>query len=186
MQMEISIKLADPTPHELSEYRKLEDILYASGDYAIDITRSYAEYPMSVVRILDKENNPITRPHTAIYPSVPNRGTAQLKSDILALTFAMRELGFEISFLGSDPVERERVTITRGKLESCNSLKELVALLEDANHERLDEVKVLIENKRKQGGRPSKKAIVQMLFTGSVSEKRAQPIRTGEIGRAHV
>ena len=177
--MEISIKLADPTPHELAEYRKLEDLLYSSGNYQIHIIRSFGEYAMSEIIVSNNDTKHKTRKHTAIYPSVPNRGTAQMKADILALTFAMRELGFNVSFLGSDPVERERVTITRGRLESCNSLKELVNLLEDAGHEKLDEVKVLIENKRKQGGRPSKKAIVEMLFTHARSEKQAQPVRTG-------
>jgi hypothetical protein len=137
------------------------------GDYAISTTSIWID---------DKKR---TDSHSAIYPSVPNRGTAQIKADILSLTFAMRELGFDIKFLDSDPIVREKVTITRGKLDSCVSLRQLVELLEDANHEKLDEVKVMIENKRKNGGRPSKKSVIDFIFSGAREEKRALPVRTG-------
>jgi hypothetical protein len=137
------------------------------GDYAISTTSIWID------------DNKRTDSHSAIYPSVPNRGTAQIKADILSLTFAMRELGFDIKFLDSDPIVREKVTITRGKLDSCVSLRQLVELLEDANHEKLDEVKVMIENKRKNGGRPSKKSVIDFIFSGAKQEKRALPVRTG-------
>jgi hypothetical protein len=55
----------------------------------------------------------------------------------------------------------------------------MVELLEEANHEKLDEVKILIENKRKEGGRPSKKSVIDFIFSGAKEEKRAQPVRTG-------
>jgi hypothetical protein len=91
----------------------------------------------------------------------------------------MRELGFDIKFLDSDPVIREKVSITRGRLDSCISLRQMVELLEEANHEKLDEVKILIENKRKEGGRPSKKSVIDFIFSGAKEEKRGQPVRTG-------
>lgn len=171
--------IADPTPHELGEYRELikqlkdklptaRVVVYrGNGDYAFSNTEIY----------VDDEKR--TNTHSAIYPSVPNRGTAQIKADILSLTFAMRELGFDIRFLDSDPPVREKVTITRGKLDGCVSLRQLVELLEDANHEKLTEVKTMIEGKRKNGGRPSKKSVIDLIFSGAKEEKRAQPVRTG-------
>ena len=175
----IELMIADPTPHELGEYRELikelkdkfptaRVVVYrGSGDYAFSNTEIY----------VDDEKR--TETHSAIYPSVPNRGTAQIKADILSLTFAMRELGFDIKFLDSDPPVREKVVITRGRLDGCVSLRQLVELLEDANHEKLTEVKSMIENKRKEGGRPSKKSVIDFIFSGAKEEKRAQPVRTG-------
>ena len=175
----IELMIADPTPHELGEYRELikqlkdklptaRVVVYrGNGDYAFSNTEIY----------VDDEKR--TNTHSAIYPSVPNRGTAQIKADILSLTFAMRELGFDIRFLDSDPPVREKVTITRGKLDGCVSLRQLVELLEDANHEKLTEVKTMIEGKRKNGGRPSKKSVIDLIFLGAKEEKRAQPVRTG-------
>jgi hypothetical protein len=175
----IELKLADPTPHELSEYRILiSELKNKFPDAHVIVDRGYADYAISITSIwIDDDKR--TDSHSAIYPSVPNRGTAQIKADILALTFAMRELGFDIKFLDNDPVVREKVTITRGRLDSCVSLRQLVELLEDANHEKLDEVKVMIENKRKSGGRPSKKSVIDFIFSGAKEEKRAQPVRTG-------
>lgn len=175
----IELKLADPTPHELSEYRVLiSELKNKFPDARVMVDRGYADYAISVTSIWI-DNDKRTDSHSAIYPSVPNRGTAQIKADILSLTFAMRELGFDIKFLDSDPVIREKVTITRGKLDSCVSLRQMVELLEEANHEKLDEVKILIENKRKNGGRPSKKSVIEFIFSGAREEKRAQPVRTG-------
>jgi hypothetical protein len=175
----IELKLADPTPHELNEYRLLiSELKDKFPGASVFVDRGAGEYAISNTTILI-ENDRRTETHSAIYPSVPNRGTAQIKADILALTFAMRELGFDIKFLDSDPVVREKVTITRGKLDSCVSLRQLVELLEEANHEKLDEVKILIENKRKNGGRPSKKSVIEFIFSGAKEEKRAQPVRTG-------
>jgi hypothetical protein len=175
----IELKIADPTPHELSEYRILiSELKEKFPDASVLVDRGYADYAISITSIWI-DNDKRTDSHSAIYPSVPNRGTAQIKADILSLTFAMRELGFDIKFLDSDPVIREKVSITRGKLDSCISLRQMVELLEEANHEKLDEVKILIENKRKEGGRPSKKSVIDFIFSGAKEEKRAQPVRTG-------
>jgi hypothetical protein len=175
----IELKLADPTPHELGEYRLLiSELKDKFPDAYIMVERGVGDYAISNTAIFIDDDKR-TNYHSAIYPSVPNRGTAQIKADILALTFAMRELGFDIKFLDSDPVIREKVTITRGKLDGCVSLRQLVELLEEAGHEKLDEVKVMIENKRKNGGRPSKKSVIEFIFSGAKEEKRAQPVRTG-------
>jgi hypothetical protein len=175
----IELKLADPTPHELSEYRILiSELKDRFPDAHVIVDRGYADYAISITSIwIDDDKR--TDSHSAIYPSVPNRGTAQIKADILSLTFAMRELGFDIKFLDSDPIIREKVSITRGRLDGCVSLRQLVELLEEANHEKLDEVKVMIENKRKNSGRPSKKSVIDFIFSGAKEEKRAQPLRTG-------
>jgi hypothetical protein len=175
----IELKLADPTPHELAEYRELIKELKDKFPTAIVmVDRGKSDYAISnTIIYVDREKR--TDTHSAIYPSVPNRGTAQIKADILSLTFAMRELGFDIKFLDSDPPVREKVSITRGRLESCVSLRQLVELLEDANHEKLAEVRVMIENKRRDGGRPSKKSVIDFIFSGPKEEKRAQPVRTG-------
>lgn len=175
----IELKLADPTPHELTEYRSLISELKSKlPDAWVMVDRGTSDYAMCTASIWIEDDRK-TDWHSAIYPSVPNRGTAQIKADILALTFAMRELGFDIKFLDSDPPVREKVSITRGKLDGCVSLRQLVELLEDANHEKLQEVKVMIENKRKDGGRPSKKSVIDFIFSGAKEEKRAQPVRTG-------
>lgn len=175
----IELMIADPTPHELGEYRELIKELKEKFPTAIVmVDRGKGDYAISnTIIYIDSEKR--TDTHSAIYPSVPNRGTAQIKADILSLTFAMRELGFDIKFLDSDQPVREKVTITRGKLDGCVSLRQLVELLEDANHEKLTEVKVLIENKRKEGGRPSKKSVIDFIFSGVKEERRAQPVRTG-------
>jgi len=175
----IELKLADPTPHELGEYRLLISELKDKFPEAhLMVDRGDGDYAISGTSIwIDDDKH--TAIHFAIYPSVPNRGTAQLKADILSLTFAMRELGFDIKFLDSDPIVREKVTITRGKLDGCVSLRQLVELLEDANHEKLGDVKVMIESKRKNGGRPSKKSVIDFIFSGAREERRAQPVRTG-------
>ena len=185
----IELKLADPTPHELGEYRELiKELKDKFPDAYVSIDRGHGDYALATVSIwIDDERK--TDWHSAIYPSVPNRGTAQIKADLLALTFAMRELGFDIKFLDSDPPAREKVAITRGRLDSCVSLRQLVELLEDANHEKLQEVKVMIENKRKNGGRPSKKSVIDFIFSGTRGDKRVfsstsgekqvQPVRTG-------
>jgi hypothetical protein len=175
----IELKIADPTPHELNEYRILiKELKDKFPDASVLVDRGYSDYAISITSIwIDDDKR--TDSHSAIYPSVPNRGTAQIKADILSLTFAMRELGFDIKFLDSEPVVREKVSITRGRLDSCVSLRQLVELLEDANHEKLSEVKILIENKRKNGGRPSKKSVIDLIFSGVREEKRAQPVRTG-------
>jgi hypothetical protein len=175
----IELKLADPTPHELGEYRVLiKELKDKFPDAAVLVERGVGDYAVSNTAIwIDDDKR--TNYHSAIYPSVPNRGTAQIKADILSLTFAMRELGFDIKFLDSDPIIREKVTITRGKLDGCVSLRQLVQLLEDAGHEKLDEVKVMIENKRKNGGRPSKKSVIEFIFSGAREERKMQPIRTG-------
>ena len=181
--------MADPTPHELGEYRELiKELKDKFPDAYVSIDRGDGDYALTTVSIwIDDERK--TDWHSAIYPSVPNRGTAQIKADILALTFAMRELGFDIKFLDNDPPVREKVSITRGRLDSCVSLRQLVELLEDANHEKLAEVKVMIENKRKNGGRPSKKSVIDFIFSGTRGDKRVfssasgekqvQPVRTG-------
>jgi hypothetical protein len=175
----IELKLADPTPHELGEYRVLINQLNDKfPDAEILVDRGDGDYAISNTAIFINDDKR-TSYHSAIYPSVPNRGTAQIKADILALTFAMRELGFDIKFLDSDPIIREKVTITRGKLDGCVSLRQLVQLLEDAGHEKLDEVKVMIENKRKNGGRPSKKSVIEFIFSGAREERKMQPVRTG-------
>jgi len=175
----IELKIADPTPHELNEYRILiKELKDKFPDASVLVDRGYSDYAISITSIwIDDDKR--TDSHSAIYPSVPNRGTAQIKADILSLTFAMRELGFDIKFLDSEPVVREKVSITRGRLDSCVSLRQLVELLEDANHEKLSEVKILIENKRKNGGRPSKKSVIDLIFSGVREERRAQPVRTG-------
>ena len=175
----IELKLADPTPHELTEYRSLISELKSKlPDAWVMVDRGTSDYAMCTASIWIEDDRK-TDWHSAIYPSVPNRGTAQIKADILALTFAMRELGFDIKFLDSDPPVREKVSITRGRLDGCVSLRQLVELLEDANHEKLQDVKVMIENKRKDGGRPSKKSVIDFIFSGAKEEKRAQPVRTG-------
>lgn len=175
----IELKLADPTPHELGEYRVLiNELKEKFPDASVLVERGIGDYAISNTAIFIDDDKR-TNYHSAIYPSVPNRGTAQIKADILALTFAMRELGFDIKFLDSDPIIREKVSITRGRLDGCVSLRQLVELLEEANHEKLDEVKVMIENKRKNGGRPSKKSVIDFIFSGAREEKRTQPTRTG-------
>ena len=175
----IELMIADPTPHELGEYRELIKELKDKFPTAIVmVDRGNGDYAISnTIIYIDSEKR--TDTHSAIYPSVPNRGTAQIKADILSLTFAMRELCFDIKFLDSDPPVREKVVITRGRLDGCVSLRQLVELLEDANHEKLTEVKSMIENKRKEGGRPSKKSVIDFIFSGAKEEKRAQPVRTG-------
>jgi len=175
----IELMIADPTPHELGEYRQLiKELKDKFPDAHVMVDRGDGDYAISNTSIWIDESRH-TDTHSAIYPSVPNRGTAQIKADILALTFAMRELGFDIKFLDSDPPVREKVSITRGKLDGCVSLRQLVELLEDANHEKLSEVKVMIENKRKEGGRPSKKSVIDLIFSGVREEKARQPVRTG-------
>jgi hypothetical protein len=175
----IELKLADPTPHELGEYRVLiNELKEKFPDASVLVERGIGDYAISNTAIFIDDDKR-TNYHSAIYPSVPNRGTAQIKADILALTFAMRELGFDIKFLDSDPIIREKVSITRGRLDGCVSLRQLVELLEEANHEKLNEVKVMIESKRKNGGRPSKKSVIDFIFSGAREEKRAQPTRTG-------
>jgi hypothetical protein len=37
----------------------------------------------------------------------------------------------------------------------------------------------MIENKRKEGGRPSKKSVIDLIFSGAREEKARQPVRTG-------
>ena len=175
----IELKLADPTPHELTEYRVLiNELKNKLPDAWVMVDRGASDYAICTTSIWIEDDRK-TDWHSAIYPSVPNRGTAQIKADILALTFAMRELGFDVKFLDSDPPVREKVSITRGRLDGCVSLRQLVELLEEANHEKLQEVKVMIENKRKEGGRPSKKSVINFIFSGAKEEKRAQPVRTG-------
>ena len=175
----IELMIADPTPHELGEYRELIKELKDKFPTAIVmVTRGDGDYAISTTIIyIDSEKR--TDTHSAIYPSVPNRGTAQIKADILSLTFAMRELGFDIKFLDEDRPVREKVVITRGRLDSCVSLRQLVELLEEANHEKVTEVKVMIENKRKNGGRPSKKSVIDFIFSGPREERKQQPVRTG-------
>ena len=175
----IELMIADPTPHELGEYRELIKELKDKFPTAIVmVTRGDGDYAISTTIIyIDSEKR--TDTHSAIYPSVPNRGTAQIKADILSLTFAMRELGFDIKFLDEDRPVREKVVITRGRLDSCVSLRQLVELLEEANHEKVTEVKVMIENKRKNGGRPSKKSVIDFIFSGPKEERKQQPVRTG-------
>jgi hypothetical protein len=175
----IELKLADPTPHELGEYRELiKELKNKLPEAWVMVDRGASDYAICTTSIWIEDDRK-TDWHSAIYPSVPNRGTAQIKADILALTFAMRELGFDIKFLDSDPPVREKVSITRGRLDGCVSLRQLVELLEDANHEKLSEVKTMIENKRKEGGRPSKRSVIDFIFSGAKEEKRAQPVRTG-------
>lgn len=175
----IELMIADPTPHELGEYRELISELISKFPQArIMVDRGYGDYAISTTSILIQDDIK-TGTHSAIYPSFPNRAAAQIKADILSLTFAMRELGFDIKFLDSDPVVREKVIITRGRLDGCVSLRQLVELLEEANHEKVEQVKILIENKRKNGGRPSKKSVIDFIFSGAKEEKRAQPVRTG-------
>lgn len=171
--------MADPTPHELGEYRVLiKELKDKFPNAVVMVTRGEGDYAISTTIIyIDSEKR--TDTHSAIYPSVPNRGTAQIKADLLSLTFAMRELGFDIKFLDEDRPVREKVVITRGRLDSCVSLRQLVELLEEANHEKLTEVKVMIENKRKNGGRPSKKSVIDFIFSGAREERRVQPVRTG-------
>ena len=92
----IELKLADPTPHELAEYRVLINQLNDKfPDAEILVERGDGDYAISNTAIFINDDKR-TNYHSAIYPSVPNRGTAQIKADILALTFAMRELGFDI------------------------------------------------------------------------------------------
>jgi hypothetical protein len=175
----IELMIADPTPHELGEYRELiKELKNKFPDAYVLVERGIGDYAISNTSIYINDEKR-TDWHSAIYPSVPNRGTAQIKADLLALTFAMRELGFDIKFLDSDPPVREKVVITRGRLDSCVSLRQLVELLEDANHEKLQEVKVMIENKRKNGGRPSKKSVIDFIFSGPKEERKQQPVRTG-------
>ena len=105
----IELMIADPTPHELGEYRELiKELKSKFPDAYVLVERGIGDYAISNTSIYIHDEKR-TDWHSAIYPSVPNRGTAQIKADILALTFAMRELGFDIKFLDNDPPVREKV-----------------------------------------------------------------------------
>lgn len=175
----IEVKMADPIPHELTEYNRLISALKSKYPAAaVHVERGAGDYALSGTTIWD-DDLPKGSTHWAIYPSVPNRGIAQIKSDIISLVFAMRQIGFDIKFLDSDLPVRESVLVTKGKLESCVSLNQIVRLLEDANHEKLTEVKSFIEGKRRQGGRPSKRAVIEMIFLQGKSVDVLKPVRTG-------
>ena len=72
----IELKLADPTPHELGEYRLLISELKDKFPEAhLMVDRGDGDYAISGTSIwIDDDKH--TAIHFAIYPSVPNRGTA--------------------------------------------------------------------------------------------------------------
>lgn len=171
----MEIKIANPIPHELEEFRRMVDHVKGMG-YGVEVKRTPMGYGISEV-IVEGDSRVVS--NSAIYPAVPNLGIAQIKADIIALTFCMRDLGMEIVFMDHDLPKRESMTITRSKLESCVSIRQMLDLLEDACHDMLPAVFTLMENKRLSGGRPSKRMIIDLIFSNAPTSEARKPIRSG-------
>ena len=176
----MKINIANPTPHELYEYNRLLDFVYDLDQFeSLEVTRGGNGYCSTLTRLTLKTGAEV-HGH-AIYPHSGSVGICQIKSDILALTRCLEKIGEEVSFIEAQE-EKVQSVVTKTRLSGCNTLKQIVELLEDANHESLERVKVFIEEKRKNGGRPSKKSVVDLVFERkgtSEPVKAAQPRRTG-------
>lgn len=169
----MTINIVNPESIELSEFRRLYEFATEIGE--VEIERNCNGYASTTCVI---KTNDKTVKEYAIYPTVPNAGMAQIKSDILALTFCLRKLGHEITFL-DEGVERKEHKISKSRLNSCNTVKEQVELLESINHPALVKVKAFIEAKRAAGGRPSKIQITDVVFEDEPVEVERKPLRTG-------
>jgi hypothetical protein len=176
----IKINIANPEFPELSEYNRIMG--YLKGQYpelSVSVVRSGDNYAMSKVSVSRVRETHVLAEGFAIYPHSPNAAIGQLKADIIAITRCMKELGIEFEYIDFHVSRPEQVHVTRSKMNSCVSVRQLVSVLEDANHEKLPEVLAFVESKRAKGGRPSKKSIIDMVFSSQEVDKRSSPLRTG-------
>jgi hypothetical protein len=175
----IRIKIADPLFPELSEYnRLLSEFKGLFPHVSVTVTRRSSDYAMSTACFTDSSTGRIES-FFSIYPHSPNAAVGQVKADIMSVVQGIRSFGVPVEYIDSVQEPRESLHITRARLSGCVSIKQMVSMLEDANHERLPEVLSFIESKRASGGRPSKRSVVDLIFSGAKEEKRAQPMRTG-------
>lgn len=172
----MEINIANPIPHELEEFRRMVAFVESEG-YKVHVERTPTGYGMSRVSILKGTGVVVT--NTGIYPAVPNLGIAQIKADIIALAFCMRDSGMQLVFLDHDLPKREKLSITKSKLESCVSIRQMVDMLEEVSHEMLPQVLNLIEGKRVSGGRPSKRMIIELIFGSADFKEVRKPVRSG-------
>jgi hypothetical protein len=181
--MNMRVNIANPTPHELSEYNRLLDYVYDLDAFeSLEVTRGGSGF-CSTMTTLNLNTGASVKAH-AIYPHSGSVGLCQIKCDILALVRCLEKIGIEITFIEPQE-ERTPSVVTKTKLSGCNTLKQIVEVLEEANHPALEKVKVFIEDKRKSGGRPSKKSVVDLVFERSpvtnntTNLPQATPKRTG-------
>lgn len=177
------INIANPTPYELSEYNRLLDYVYDLDCFeSLEVTRGGNGF-CSTMTTLNLNTGASVKAH-AIYPHSGSVGLCQIKCDILALSRCLEKIGIEVEFIEAQE-ERTPSVVTKTRLSGCSTLKQIVEVLEEANHPSLERVKVFIEDKRKSGGRPSKKSVVDLVFErGSVTNNntnllQATPKRTG-------
>lgn len=177
------INIANPTPYELSEYNRLLDYVYDLDCFeSLEVTRGGNGF-CSTMTTLNLNTGASVKAH-AIYPHSGSVGLCQIKCDILALSRCLEKIGIEVEFIEAQE-ERIPSVVTKTRLSGCSTLKQIVEVLEEANHPSLERVKVFIEDKRKSGGRPSKKSVVDLVFErGSVTNNntnllQATPRRTG-------
>ena len=177
------INIANPTPYELSEYNRLLDYVYDLDCFeSLEVTRGGNGF-CSTMTTLNLNTGASVKAH-AIYPHSGSVGLCQIKCDILALSRCLEKIGIEVEFIEAQE-ERIPSVVTKTRLSGCSTLKQIVEVLEEANHPSLERVKVFIEDKRKSGGRPSKKSVVDLVFErGSVTNNntnllQATPKRTG-------
>jgi hypothetical protein len=171
----MKINIADPTPHELREWVSIVKHVESLG-YSVLVVRGANAYGMSTVKLVGDDG---VATASAIYPAVPNLGIAQIKADIIAITMCMKDLGMYFCFINADLPKQESLNITRSKLNSCVSVKQVIDLLMETNHERLAVVLDAVEKKRLSGGRPSKKQIIDLVFQGEKKEVNRKPMRSG-------
>lgn len=176
----MKVNIANPEFHELAEYnRMIKELREAYPGISMSVIRSGDNYAANRTLLrMDDVQIPIAEAVT-IYPHTPNPAVGQVKADILALAQCMTQIGMHIEFVDHKAEPKESLTITKTKLSSCVSIKQLVSILEDANHEKLPEVLAFIEMKRTSGGRPSKKSVVDLVFAGVKPTEAKQPLRTG-------
>ena len=177
------INIANPTPYELSEYNRLLDYVYDLDCFeSLEVTRGGNGF-CSTMTTLNLNTGASVKAH-AIYPHSGSVGLCQIKCDILALSRCLEKIGIEVEFIEAQE-ERIPSVVTKTRLSGCSTLKQIVEVLEEANHPSLERVKVFIEDKRKSGGRPSKRSVVDLVFErGSVANNntnslQATPKRTG-------
>lgn len=177
------INIANPTPYELSEYNRLLDYVYDLDCFeSLEVTRGGNGF-CSTMTTLNLNTGASVKAH-AIYPHSGSVGLCQIKCDILALSRCLEKIGIEVEFIEAQE-ERIPSVVTKTRLSGCSTLKQIVEVLEEANHPSLERVKVFIEDKRKSGGRPSKKSVVDLVFervsvtNNNTNLLQATPRRTG-------
>lgn len=168
--MELHLNIPSPFYHEFEQYQKLLEFL-REQDIELNISRKSEGYAISKC-ILD--SGTVVERH-AIYPNTPNAAIGQIKADIMAITMCLREFGYKVTFEDFEKEQPEK--ITKSKLNSCHTIKEVVNLLESVNHPDLKKVKGFIEEKRVSGGRPSRKQIIDLIYTEK--DEIRKPQRSG-------